>query len=184
MTLRELLDLVVVSLDVEGIPYMLTGSIASSLYGEPRATNDVDIVIDPSPAALERLVDRLQAAKLYVDLEAAKIALAERGQFNALVLDTKVDFIIRKDTEFSSVAFERRKRVHGSEINADVVSPEDLVLTKLVWASETGSDRQLRDVAGVVELAEHLDREYIVRWAGRLGVLDSWRRIERESRPD
>lgn len=181
MTLRDLLDVVVAALEAEGVAYMLTGSIASSLYGEPRATNDVDIVIDPSPASLARLIDRLQAAKLYVDLGAATAALAERGQFNALVLDTKVDFIIRKDTEFSGVAFERRRRVRGSEIDADVVSPEDLILTKLMWAGETGSDRQLRDVAGIVAVAENLDRGYIGEWAGRLGVLDAWRRIELEA---
>ncbi len=177
MTLSELLATVVGALEGEGIPYMLTGSLASSLYGEPRATNDIDLLIDPSPDALDRLVDRLHGAELYVDRDAARTALREVGQFNAIMLDTKVDFIIRKPSEFSTTAFERRRHVRGKDIDADVVSPEDLILTKLVWAMETGSDRQLRDVSGMIALAESLDRQYVQHWAGRLGVLDAWKRL-------
>ncbi|HUG29890.1 MAG TPA: hypothetical protein VMQ65_05185 [Candidatus Limnocylindria bacterium] len=183
MTIRELLIRVIGALEAEGIPYMLTGSLASSLYGEPRATNDVDVVIDPSPVALDRLVGRLQQDELYVDLDAARAALRERGQFNALILDTKVDFIIQKEGPFAAVAFERRRRVRGSEIDADVVSPEDLILTKLAWAAETGSDRQLRDVAGMVALVENLDRAHIELWAGRLGLVDAWQRLDAEDGP-
>lgn len=183
MTIRELLARVIGALEAEGIPYMLTGSLASSLYGEPRATNDVDVVIDPSPTALDRLVRRLQEGELYVDLDAAQSALRERGQFNALILDTKVDFIIRKAGPFATAAFERRRRVRGSDIDADVVSPEDLILTKLAWAAETGSDRQLRDVAGMVALVDNLDRAHIEQWAERLGLVDAWRRLGAEEGP-
>lgn len=177
MTIRELLVQVVGALETERIPYMLTGSLASSLYGEPRATNDIDLVIDPSPVALDLLVARLQRSGLYVDLEAARAALGERGQFNALMLDTKVDLIIRKAGPFATSAFERRRRVRGSDIDADVVSPEDLLLTKLAWAVETGSDRQLRDVEGMFAITENLDLDYIATWASRLGVGDAWRRL-------
>jgi hypothetical protein len=183
VTLTELLAGVVDALEAEGIPYMLTGSLASSLWGEPRATNDVDIVIDPSPDALGRMVDRLQREDLYIDLDAARAALRDRGQFNAIVLDAKVDFILKKADLFSAVAFERRRRVRGLEIDADVVSPEDLILTKLAWAIETGSDRQLRDVAGMIALVEDLDRAHIGLWAGRLGILDAWQRIDQEEAP-
>jgi hypothetical protein len=177
VTLDELLDRAVRALQAEGIPYMLTGSIASSIYGEPRSTNDVDILIDPPADALERLVERLQAAELHVDPDAARAALLERGQFSALVLDSKVDFIIRKDDPHAKVAFERRRHIRGKTIDADVVSPEDLILAKLLWARETGSERQLRDVAGIIALAEELDRGYIENWAERLGILDAWLRL-------
>lgn len=182
MTIRELLDLVVESLDAEGIPYMLTGSVASSLFGEPRSTNDVDVVIDPSGAALDRLVAKLLRSGLYVDLEAARSALRERGQFNANILDKKVDFIIRKAGAYSTAAFERRDHVIGSTINAYVATAEDLILSKLMWAAETGSERQLRDVAGIVSFAASLDDAYVERWAVSLGVLDAWHRAVAEAR--
>ena len=83
---------------------MVTGSLASSYHGEPRATLDLDVVIDPTAAALERLVDGLEAAGYYVDRDAASHALRARGQFNAIGTRnaSKVDFIFRRDRPFSS----------------------------------------------------------------------------------
>lgn len=173
----ELLSRIVAALEVERIQYMLTGSLASSIYGEPRSTNDVDFVIDPSPQALDRLVRRLQEERLCVDLDVAREALRDRGQFNALLLDAKVDFIIRKAGVYPTLAFERRQRVRDRDMDADVVSPEDLILTKLASAVETGSEGQLRDVSGMVALIDDLDRTYIELWAPRLGVLDAWKRL-------
>ena len=90
---------------------MVTGSLASSYHGEPRATLDLDIVIDPSPTALARLVEDLVVAGFYVDAETAEAALRDRSQFNAIGPDvTKVDFIIRKDRPFSIEEFARRTR--------------------------------------------------------------------------
>ncbi len=181
MTLAELIDLALNALVSEGIPYMVTGSVASSIHGDPRSTNDLDIVIDPSPEALDGLVERLKAANLYVDGDAARTALRERGQFNANTLDAKVDFIVRKHDPFAAIAFQRRRRVVGTTMEGDVVTPEDLILTKLAWAAETGSEeRQLRDVSGMIALADELDRAYIEGWAERLGILDEWRRLAGE----
>lgn len=177
MTFEEFLSVVLAALEDEGVPYMLTGSVASSRYGEPRATNDVDAVVDPSPAQLDSFVGRLRRAGLYVDLDVARTALAERGQFNAAVLDLKADFIVRKADAFSISAFERRRPVRGRSLVATLVSPEDLILAKLAWAIETGSDRQLRDVEGMVNVGEDLDRSYIDTWATRLGITNQWRRI-------
>jgi hypothetical protein len=180
VTFAEFLSLVLAALEDEGVPYMLTGSVASSRYGEPRSTNDVDAVVDPTPAQLEALVRRLQRAGLYVDLDAARTALAERGQFNAAILDLKADFIVRKSDPFSSSAFERRRRIEGTALEATLVSPEDLILTKLAWALETGSERQLRDVEGMVSIMPHLDREYLDSWASRLNLSAAWLRIARD----
>ena len=103
MTFAELLAVVVERLDAAGIPYMVTGSLASSYYGEPRSTRDVDIVIDPDPAALDRLVADLASADFHVDLDAARAALASRSQFNAIgPAADKVDFLIRRDRRLSS----------------------------------------------------------------------------------
>ena len=172
MTFAELVREVIGQLDRAGIPYMLTGSLASTFHGEPRATRDADIVIDPSPVSLDRLVDSLRAAGFYVDRDAAEDALRERGQFNAIGdAAAKVDFIIRKDRAFSIEEFGRRRNVELLGTPGFIASVEDVILAKLEWAAVTNSDRQLRDVAGMISVSgDSLDTRYLTTWAERLGV--------------
>lgn len=182
MTFRELLASVVERLERAGIPYMVTGSLASSYHGEPRTTRDVDIVVDPEPDALIGLVGDLLAAGFYVDVDVALDALARRSQFNAIGQDaSKVDFIIRRERPFSREEFSRRQPADLLGTPGYVTSAEDLVLAKLEWAAASGSERQLTDVAGILAIAGPLDTAYIDRWAGVLGVADTWRRLRDES---
>lgn len=182
MTFAELLASIIGRLDRAGIPYMVTGSLASSYHGEPRATRDVDIVIDPEPEALSTFVDDLRGAAFYVDPDVALDALAKRSQFNAIGPDaSKVDFIIRRDRPFSHEEFSRRRRADLLGTAGYVTSAEDLILVKLEWAAASGSDRQLADVAAILSIAGPLDSAYIDRWAGVLGVADTWRRLRDES---
>lgn len=179
MSLTTLLVTTIRALEETGIPYMLTGSLASTFHGEPRSTRDIDIVIEPTPDDLGRLLARLRADGMYVDEEAAMTAVRVRGQFNAIAGDAKVDFIVRKDTPFARAEFERRARVQLPDVEGHVVTVEDLILAKLVWARETASERQVRDVAGMADVGgAQLDRAYITTWAERLGVADAWRRID------
>jgi hypothetical protein len=178
VSLAELLVSTIRALETAGIDYMLTGSLASTFHGEPRATRDIDVVIDASATGLETLLDRLHADGMYVDDLAARTALRDRGQFNAVGSDAKVDFIIRKDTPFSRAEFDRRQRVQLPWVQASVVTAEDLILAKLAWARETDSERQLRDIAGMVSAAgDDLDRAYVDAWAARLGVGELWRKL-------
>jgi hypothetical protein len=110
VNLAELLAAAIARLDRAGVPYMITGSVASSYHGEPRATRDLDIVIDPDPAGLDRLVAEFAGAGLYVDTDAARRALADRTQFNAIDATSgwKIHFLIRKDRSFSREEFGRR----------------------------------------------------------------------------
>jgi hypothetical protein len=166
--------------DVIGIPYMITGSLASSFHGRPRTTHDADIVIDPDAEALDRLVAELSAAHLYVDLDVARDALRHRRQFNVIdgASAFKLDLIIRKDRAFSREEFGRRRAADLAGTTVALASAEDAVLSKLEWARKGGgSDRQLADVAGIIAVkGDDLDREYIERWAAVLDVLDLWRR--------
>ena len=182
MTAEEaVLGRVIGILDALAIPYMVTGSIATSFHGRPRATHDADVVVDLSPDQLEAFVRELDANAFYVSVEAARTALAERRQFNVIETTraTKLDVIIRKDRAFSREEFARRQRVSlpfASPVS--IVTPEDAILSKLEWARRAGdSERQLRDAAGVLELNPALDRQYIDRWAVELGGLDLWRRL-------
>lgn len=172
MTFAELLADVIARLDRARVPYMITGSLASTFHGEPRATRDVDVVIDPSPTGLDRLVDDLRAGGFYVDRDAAEDALRDRTQFNAIGdAAAKVDFVIRKERPFSIEEFGRRQQVELLGSEGFVVSVEDLILAKLEWAATTGSERQLRDVAAMVAVSgDALDADYLTTWSERLGV--------------
>jgi hypothetical protein len=159
------------------VPYMITGSVASSFHGEPRATRDLDIVIDPNPAGIDRLVGELEADGLYVDPEAARQALDDRTQFNAIEAATgwKVDFLIRRDRPFSREEFGRRTRANLLGTAAWIASAEDLVVAKLEWAISSGSDQQLGDVAAMLAIGgESLDLAYVERWVADLGLRAAW----------
>jgi hypothetical protein len=163
-----------------GIPYMITGSLASSVHGRPRTTHDADIVIDPSGEALDRLVAELQAAGFYVDAGVAREAFRARRQFNVIATTSafKVDLIVRKDRPFSREEFSRRQSGHLGGTPMSLATPEDTILSKLEWARKGGSDRQLDDVAGIVAVqGSALDTAYIERWSATLGVLDLWQRV-------
>jgi hypothetical protein len=182
VTFADLLARTIEQLDRARVPYMVTGSFASAFHGEPRATRDLDIVIDPTTDGLARLVEGLLAEGWYVDRDVALGALRDRTQFNAIGPDaTKVDFIVRKNRPFSQAEFARRQRVTLLGVEGDIVSVEDLILAKLEWAAASGSERQLRDVAGMIAIgAGSIDRDYVSIWADRLGVMDVWGRVSGE----
>lgn len=183
MTFAEVLATVITALEGARVPFMVTGSLASSYHGEPRATRDVDIVIDPGPETLERLVDAVLQVGFYVDRDVARTALAERTQFNAIGSDaSKVDFIIRKDRPFSIGEFARREPADLLGTPGFVTTAEDLIVAKLEWAKATGSERQLRDVAGIVAIGRSLDEDYIERWASALGTRDAWHQVRDAAR--
>lgn len=183
MTFAELLETLVQLLERSAIPYMVTGSLASSYHGEPRSTRDVDIVIDPDPQALEMLAEGLAAAGFYIDRDVALKALVSRSQFNAIGPDaTKVDFIVRRDRPFSIEEFRRRQPADLLGTAGFVATAEDVVLAKLEWAAASGSERQLDDAAGIVAIASGLDLAYIDRWAAVLGVDDTWQAIRNQVR--
>jgi hypothetical protein len=178
---------VVAELDRCGIPYMLAGSFASAYHGEPRTTYDIDIVIDPSERALRELVRTIDPESFYASPEAAEEAWRRRGQFNLVQLATgwKVDLILRKDRPFSREEFSRRVRAEIHGVSVFVASAEDTIVAKLEWARAGGSERQHRDVIGIVDMCgPSLDRAYIERWASELGIEEQWRAVERAAASD
>jgi hypothetical protein len=179
VSLATLLAGTIGRLERAGVPYMITGSVASSYHGEPRATRDLDIVIDPDPEGVSRLVGELEAAGLYVDADAARRALDDRTQFNAIDATTgwKVDFLVRKDRPFSRQEFGRRIRANLLGTPAWIASPEDTIIAKLEWAGASSSDRQLDDVASMLAVGgDTLDAGYIDRWVADLGLQVPWSR--------
>ena len=182
MTAGELLAAVVRHLDDAGIPHMLAGSMASSFHGEPRSTQDIDLVIDPDPRSLTRFVDALDRDRFYVDDDIA--ALRERSLFNIIDTTTgwKVDLIIRKDRPFSREELARRLPVEVMGVHTHVATPEDTILAKLEWAQIGGSERQLDDVVTLLRVVgSALDDGYLDRWAAELGVADALGQVRAEA---
>jgi hypothetical protein len=180
MTLGELLAGIGARLEAAAIPYMVTGSVASSFHGEPRATRDIDIVIDPMPATLDAFVASLPADQFYVDAEAARAALAERSQFNVIEIASgwKIDLIIRKNRPFSVEELARRQPADVLGSPTFVASAEDVVIAKLEWAMAGESERQLRDVAAILAVSgEGLDHPYMERWISALGLQKPWSEV-------
>ena len=170
-------------LEAAGVPYMVTGSLASSAFGEPRTSFDVDIVISPTLDQLRAFVGSLEE-DLYVSIPAAEEAFQRRGMFN--VLDPhgglKADLIILKDRPFDVQEFGRRRTGRIQDVEVVLISPEDSILSKLEWSKRGGSERQLRDALGVaVVQGERLDLAYLRRWAVELGVEDLLEKVLDES---
>lgn len=163
-----------------GIPYLVGGSLASSIYGTPRATQDVDVVADITMTHVDALA-RALGASFHVDAAMIREAVRERGSFNALYLPTmfKADiFIVREDLwSREEIKRARIEEIETSEgkVGIRFASPEDTLLHKLYWyrlGNET-SDRQWSDVVGMLKVQKgSLDQACLDRWAGHLGVAD------------
>ena len=177
MKLERLLGLVVESLNEIGIPYMLTGSLASSYHGAPRATQDIDLVVEAEAPALIRLAGKLQAEGLYVSEAAIRDAVASRGLFNAIdsASGWKIDFILRKERAFSREEFKARETITFVGLDLSIARAEDMVVAKLEWAKLSDSERQLRDVAEILNVQGNaLDTDHVERWVGELELTEQW----------
>lgn len=122
----------------------------------------------------------------YVSEDAARDALRRRGMFNVIDMASgwKADLVVRKARPFSVTEFARRTPTRMLDVDVFIATPEDTILAKLEWAAESASERQLRDVAGVVSVRRgELDEAYIEHWAAELGVLAAWRKVRAASGP-
>lgn len=190
MPQQELLKLVIARLDEAGIEYMLTGSLASSLQGEPRATHDIDLVIairtTPGDAA-RALRAAFPEPQFYLDEEAIRSAIAASGMFN--MIDTregdKVDFWLLTADAFDQARFARRTVEDFEGVRLQVSRPEDTILMKLKWARMSGgSEKQFIDALRVYEVQHGLlDQSYLDAWAARLGVAALLARVRSEAEP-
>lgn len=167
-----------------GIPHMVVGSFASSYHGIPRSSQDLDLVIDPDASSLRRFLADLSVDEYYVDTDTALDAFRRRSQFNVIDMATawKADLIIRKARPFS---IEEMRRCTKGDLLGTLVaiaSPEDTVISKIEWAkSGGGSDLQLRDAAGVLQIrGANLDFAYLERWISGLGLSELWEQVRRQ----
>ena len=163
------------------IPYLITGSMASIAYGEPRFTNDIDIVADIKTEQIDPLKKYFPDEDFYLEKESIKKAILDRGQFNIIhpASGLKIDVIISKQDSFDKSRFSRSKRLQISENeSADFAAPEDVILKKLEYFRQGGSEKHIRDIASMLKISDELiDRDYILFWAEKLAVKDVWENL-------
>ncbi len=156
---------------------MLTGSLAAAYYAVPRATQDIDLVIETDEQGIDRLAQGLLEAGWYVDRDAALEAWRGQGQFNAIEPESgwKADFIVRKKRSYSEEEFGRRGRISMLGVELAVASLEDVLIAKLEWSRLGDSALQRRDVVQLLERTwSRLDRAYLERWIRELGLESEW----------
>ena len=183
MSLDEILKLIIDNLDKLGIPYMLAGSLASAAYGPPRSTHDVDIVVDLRREHVKGFMEAFSKS-FYVDQGQIEQAINSRRSFNIIHLQTffKADLFLLARTDFAREEFTRRlqRPLEGiPEAQISVATPEDTVLSKLVWYRQGGeaSELQWRDVNGILKTqGKRLDFAYLKHWADKLRIADLFER--------
>jgi len=184
-TLKAALEVARILEDLR-IPYLLGGSLASSLYGIPRTTRDADLVADLRPEHVQALASALTPG-FYVDTERVLHAIRRRSSFNVIYLGTmtKVDIFVLRDHPLSHLEMSRRRQLSltGGAV-LYVASPEDTLLQKLRWFEMEGcvSERQWDDVLGILKVqGARLDLNYLERWASGLGLGDLLRKALEEA---
>jgi len=184
----ELLRFAAAALERLGIRYFVTGSTVTIVYGEPRFTNDIDIVVDLAPDSVGEFCRQFPDDEFYVSPEAALDAVQRRSMFNIIQPRSglKIDVIVAPASEFNRARFARARRVRlGDDWTAWLSTPEDAIIKKLEFYREGGSDKHLRDIAGVLRTSgEAVDMAYIEQWANTLGLIDVWHAVlDRLRRP-
>lgn len=171
---------VIGKLESEKIPYMVVGSVASMIYGEPRMTHDMDLVIDILPEDTKKLETLFPIEEFYCPpIEVLNSEIIERGQFNLIHQDTgiKIDLMIRKNNDHARTEFNRRQKVpfwQGSEVY--IATPEDVIIKKLSFYREGGSEKHLKDIRGIMAESE-IDKEYLNSWIQKLNLTPEWDKL-------
>lgn len=180
MDLSELLQLVANTLEEQRIAYLVTGSMASMAYGEPRFTNDIDIVVRLSENQAEQLCKAFPDREYYVNADAAKEAVRRCGQFNVIhAASGLIDFMVAAEDEFNRSRFGRGRDVSiAPNQNVQFAAPEDVIVRKLQYYREGGSEKHLRDIRGILTLTgDHIDHAYLHAWIDRLDLREPWNAV-------
>jgi len=172
----DVLKDVVHRLNSENIKYMLSGSVSMSFYTIPRMTRNIDIIIQLATSDTKKMYN-LFKDDYYIDEEMVHNAVIHHDMFNIIhnLSVFKIDFIVRKDEEFRIHEFSNRKTIEFDGIELQIVSLEDLIISKLYWMKDTESELQKKDIISL--LKRKIDNAYIEYWCEKLEILDLYKRI-------
>lgn len=181
MEQSDLLRYAIESLEQLNLTYAIVGSFASGAYGEPRFTQDIDIVINLQAGQIGELCRRFPSPEFYVSQAAVEEAVYRRGQFNVIhpTSGNKIDFMMSGTGQWSSNQLARRQSVElFPNCNGYLASPEDVILGKMIYYREGGSEKHLRDITGILKITgDAVDRDYIAQFAVQLGVTEVWEAV-------
>lgn len=185
----DLLRHLVAVLERLGVPYLVTGSMATIYYGEPRFTNDIDVVAQLRLRDVTPFCQSFPSPDFYVDEDAVREAITNFSQFNVIhpASGLKIDVMIPAGTPFNRSRFARVVRARPvANLEANLAAPEDVIIKKLEYYREGGSEKHLRDIAGMLKVSgERIDRDYLADWCARLGLADAWAAVLARTRePD
>ena len=181
MSQSELLKKTVSFLNHAGINYMLTGSLVSSMQGEPRSTHDIDIVVELSKTGTEALLKSFQPPAYYIDLDPRE-TLSEVDMFNLIdvVNGDKIDFWMFTGNEFDRSRFARKQTVMFENVPIQISAPEDTIIAKLNWSKMSGgSKKQLLDALRVFEMQfDLIDQDYLHSWVKKMNLRKEWNELQ------
>lgn len=173
-------------LEHENIRHMVSGSVASMVYGEPRLTNDIDIVLELAPADAGRIAHAYGDDDFYrppTDVIVVEAARTCRGHFNLIHHETgfKADIYLAGTDPLHAWALDRRRRIDlSAQGHLWIAPPEYVILRKLEYYGEGGSEKHRADILGMLEVSGDLiDRDALESWIRRLGWTETWARIDR-----
>lgn len=175
----EVFQDVLYRLENSSISYMVVGSLSSIVYGEPRMTKDMDIVIDIPVQEAYHFEKLFPFDGFYCPpLEVLRSEVVARGQFNLIHHESglKIDVIVRKQSPHAVEEFKRRKKISfWKGFDAFIASPEDVIIKKLEYFREGGSEKHLNDIRGILANSQ-VDRIYLDNWINKLGLLEEWKK--------
>jgi hypothetical protein len=166
-----------------GLSYVVSGGVASILYGEPRFTNDVDLVLFLRHDDIRRLAEAFPSPEFYVPPEeviAVELARPAKGQFNVLHVDTgfKADIYTTGRDDFNAWAFRNSRMLEFKGEMVRVAPPEYVIVRKLEFLRDGGSDKHIRDIRSMLKVSgEQIDRAALDEWIQRRGVEAEWRKV-------
>ena len=166
-----------------GIRYVIGGSVAAIFYGEPRLTNDVDFVAFLNEADIRRLPEIFPPTDFYLppaEVIAAEVARDRRGQFNVIHMDTsfKADVYLTGRDEFNAWAFRHKRQIEFEGEKLVLAPPEYVIVRKLEFFREGGSDKHLRDIRSMLAISsDQINREELGEWIRRRELEPEWKKV-------
>ena len=164
----ELLENICRELEVREIEYMISGSLAMTVYTRPRMTRDIDVVIQLNSSDIDSFLEIFQS-NFYFHRPSIEEEVKRKGMFNVIDHDSgyKIDFIVRKNDIYRKTEFDRKQRGNLMGVQAWVVSLEDLIISKLIWIQDYQFGQQIEDINQLLE-NEKLDKKYLNYWCLQL----------------
>jgi hypothetical protein len=179
----DLIELFVRPLNELGIRYLVSGSVAAMLYGEPRVTHDIDLVVFLRPNDIGRLPTVFPPPEFYVpppEIIGAEMS-RERGSFNIIHADSglKADLYSMSRDEIDAWAFRNAKKYSIKEVTISLAPPEYVIVRKLEFYREGGSEKHIRDIRSMLAVSgDQIDKSELYEWIQRRGLKEQWQKIQ------